>query len=182
MTALVTHFTRHATAVAVALALVGCSHDSTGLTPGGSPSTASSGTAPSDTVTVVPHGEWHLQTVHGVLLGLERSTTGDTSAANTTPVANAKVEIHKISLAMSPPSDLGVVATKTTDAAGRFEYVLDDPIVVKTGEPTPLITYRLTVTPPAGSPFAGQSGMQVYFAEQLTGDGVVHYYLFRSKS
>jgi hypothetical protein len=74
--------------------------------------------------------------------------------------------------------DLGIVATKTTDAAGRFEYVLDDPIIVKTGQPTPLVTYRLTVHTPAGSAFAGQSGMQVLFAEQLPGDGVSHSYLF----
>lgn len=192
------HFAmRHAAAVAAAVALLGCSHDSTDPTLGHTPATAASapgtgGTGTSQDTLGSSQREWHLQTIRGAVLGLDRSTTGDTSAANTTPVANAKVEIHKISLAIVPGSgadsasrslqDLGIVATKTTDASGRFEYVLDDPIIVKTGEPTPLITYRLTVTPPAGSPFVGQSGMQVLFAEQIGGDGVVHYYLFRPKN
>src|SRR4051812_1319937 len=194
-----THFaTRHAPALVAAVALLACSHDSTDPTLGAPPAVAASapgsggsGTTPHDTVGTSP-GEWHLQTIRGAVLGLDRATTGDTSAANTTPVANATVEIHKISLVINPPTgadsasrslqDLGIVATKTTDAAGRFEYVLTEPIIVKTGEPTPLVTYRLTVIPPAGSPFAGQSGMQVFFAEQLGGDGVVHYYLFRPKN
>jgi hypothetical protein len=187
--------TRHAVALASAVMLVACSRDSTGPAIDPSPSAAASapgGTSASSDTGGVKQGEWHLQTIRGVLLGLERSTTGDTSAANTTPVANATVEIHKISLAVTPAEgadsaaqslkDLGIVATLTTDAAGKFEYVLADPIVVKTGVPSPLITYRLTVTPPPGSPFAAQSGMQVLFAEQIGGDGVVHYYLFRPKS
>jgi hypothetical protein len=193
------HFaTRHAAALVVGVALLACSHDSTEPALGAPPAVAASapgaggsGASPHDTVGTNP-GEWHLQTIRGAVIGLERATTGDTSAANTTPVANATVEIHKISLVIGAPAgadsasrslqDLGIVATKTTDAAGRFEYVLADPIVVKTGEPTPLVTYRLTVIPPAGSPFVGQSGMQVLFAEQLGGDGVSHYYLFRPKN
>jgi hypothetical protein len=50
---------------------------------------------------------------------------------------------------------------------------------VKTGQPSPLVTYRLTISPAAGSPFAARAGVQVYFAEQLPGDGVFRYYLFR---
>jgi hypothetical protein len=186
---------RHAAALVAAIALLGCSHDSTdptlGKTPAASSSAPGTGTSPRDTLGTSP-GEWHLQTIRGQVLGMDRAATGDTSATNTTPIANATVEIHKISLVIVPPAgadsakqslqDLGIVATKTTDAAGRFEYVLDDPIIVKTGQPTPLVTYRLTVHTPAGSAFAGQSGMQVLFAEQLPGDGVSHYYLFHPKN
>jgi hypothetical protein len=181
-------------ALAAAAAFVACSHDSTApsLDAGRSaaasaPGSGGNGSSPQDTVGSAPHGEWHLQTIRGAVLGLDRATTGDTSIANTTPIAGATVEIHKISLVITQPvagdsasgtlKDLGIVATKTTDASGQFEYVLDEPIIVKTGEPTPLVTYRLTVSPPSGSPFAGQSAMQVLFAEQLGGDGVSHYYL-----
>lgn len=181
-------------ALAAAITLAGCSGDATAPAAGG-PSALSSAPGsggPSDTLRSSPNGEWDLKTIRGVVLGLERTATGDTSSANTTPIANATIEIHKISLVMVPGTgtdtassksqDLGIVATKTTDAAGQFEYVIDDPLIVKTGQPSPLVTYRLTITPPAGSAFAGMSGVQVFFAEQLPGDGVFHYYLFHPKS
>ena len=171
--------------------LMACSSESTSPTLGG-PSASSSGPGAEDPKTSPDtagpsQGEWHLKTIRGLVLGLERSTTGDSSAATTPPIANATVEIHKVSLALTAATggdtntvklqDLGVVATRTTDNAGRFEYVIDEPLIVKTGQPSPLITYRLTITPPAGSPFAAQSGVQVFFAEQLPGDGVSRYYL-----
>ena len=103
---------------------------------------------------------------------------------------NAKVEIHKVGLNSSPAAgdsasfklqDLGVVATVTADASGKFEYVLSDPIVVKSGQP-PMITYQLTITPPAGSPLAARSGIQVFFMEQFPASlPAVNYYLFLKK-
>ena len=171
--------------------LMACSSESTSPTLGGlsaSSSTPGAGDPTTSPDTVGPsQGEWHLKTIRGLVLGLERSPTGDSSSAGTTPVANAKVEIHKISLVMTAAAggdtntvklqDLGVVATRTTDNAGRFEYVIDEPLIVKTGQPSPLITYQLTITPPTGSSFLAQSGAQVFFAEQLPGDGVSRYYL-----
>ena len=80
------------------------------------------------------------------------------------------------------PHDLGVVATVTTDVSGKFQYVLSEPIVVKSGQPSPMTTYRLTVTPPRGSPFAAQSGIQVFFMEQFpAGTADFSYYLFPPK-
>jgi hypothetical protein len=190
----------YSAALIAAIGLVGCSNDTTRPAPADGPIASSSapgnasGGSPSspDTLGGAPHGEWHLQTIRGAVLGLDRSAGIDTSVAAATPIANATIEIHKISLAIVPPSgsdtataklkDLGIVATATTDASGRFEYVISEPLIVKTGEPSPLITYHLTIIPPAGSSFVGQSDVQVFFAEQLPGDGVFHYYLFHPKS
>jgi hypothetical protein len=149
-------------------------------------------TTPSDTTAGSPSGEWHLATIRGVLRGIASTTgltSGDTSNVSTPVIAGATIEIHKFSLdATSPTSgdtsavtfkDLGVVATVTTDASGKFQYVLSEPIVVKTGQPSPRITYRLTATPPAGSPFAARSDIQVFFMEQLpAGTADFNYYLF----
>lgn len=132
-----------------------------------------------------------------MLHGLVRTSggaSGDTTSATSAPIiAGAKIEIHKFSLDITAPTagdsstvklqDLGIVATVTSDAAGKFEYVLSDPIIVKTGQPSPKITYRLTITPPAGSPFVAQSGIQVFFMEQLpAGTPAFNYYLFEPRS
>ena len=70
----------------------------------------------------------------------------------------------------------------TTDAAGKFQYVLSEPIVVKSGQPSPRITYQLSVTPPAGSAFTAQSGIQVFFMEQFpAGTADLPYYLFQPR-
>lgn len=66
-------------------------------------------------------------------------------------IPNATIEIHKISM---PSTDAGVVATVRSDAEGKFQFVIDQPIIVRTGQTTPSpITYRLTITPSSGSSF-----------------------------
>ena len=189
---------RHFLALTAALAIGACSNDS-GLTSPDPKLSANSGTgsqtSPSDTTAGSPSGEWHLKTIRGVLHGVTSSArlaSGDTSAMSTPIIAGAKIEIHKFSLDFSNVSpgdsaslkllDLGVVATVTTDAAGKFQYVLSDPIIVKSGQPSPKITYRLTATPPAGSPFAARSDIQVFFMEQFpAGTPDLAYYLFPPK-
>ena len=185
-------------ALTAALTIGACSNDA-GPTSPDQKLSANSGTgtqtSPSDTTAGSPTGEWHLKTIRGVLRGVTSSArlaSGDTSATSTPIIAGAKIEIHKFSLDVSNVSagdsasfkllDLGVVATVTTDAAGKFQYVLSDPIVVKSGQPSPKITYRLTATPPAGSPFAARSDIQVFFMEQFpAGTPDFPYYLFPPK-
>jgi hypothetical protein len=189
-------------ALTAAVAIAACS-DNAGLTSVDPKSLSTSGagvgtqtpSSSSDT-SAAPSGEWHLATIRGVLHGVTGSNglaSGDSSSTTTPIIANATIEIHKFSLdAVSPASgdsasvklrDLGVVATVTTDAAGKFQYTLSDPIVVKSGQPSPRITYRLTVTPPSGSPFAPQSGIQVFFMEQFpAGTPDLPYYLFPPRS
>ena len=181
-------------ALTAALAIGACADDGSLTSPdrkllanNGSPTT------PPDTTAGSPSGEWHLQTIRGVLHGVVSSgglASGDTSSMSTPIIAGAKIEIHKFSLDASATTtsgdsatvhlqDLGVAATVTSDAAGKFEYVLSDPIVVKSGQPSPRITYRLAVTPPAGSPFAARSDIQVFFMEQFpAGTPDLNYYLF----
>ena len=194
-------FTTHTTsarrflALTAALAISACSDDG-GLTSPDQKLSANGGTGsqttPSDTTVGSPTGEWHLQTIRGVLRGVTSSgglASGDTSSATAPIIAGAKIDIHKVSLDVTGATsgdsasmtlkDLGVVATVTTDAAGKFQYVLSEPIIVKSGQPSPKITYRLTVTPPAGSPFAAQSNIQVFFMEQFpAGAPDFNYYLF----
>ena len=142
-----------------------------------------------DTTVTNPTGEWRLATIHGLLLGYDPSRTSGDTLGTSTPVANARVELHKYSLQTSASSDsgstalrdLGVVATLTTDASGRFNYVLSDPIVVKSGQAPPTVTYKVNVTPPPGSPYAAAQALQVFFAEQLTGDGTWRLYLYPPK-
>jgi hypothetical protein len=172
-------------------AVAACSDDAlTATGPDAAPEAAALNGGPSDTSVTPPTGEWHLATIRGVVIGVERSSgLVDTSDAATTRIAGATIEIHKIDLAGTAGmagdtttyqlKDLGVVATVETDAQGRFEYVLSDPIIVKSGEPSPLTTYHLTITPRAGSKFAARSGVQVFFAEQLGGGGASYnYFLF----
>ncbi|MEP6619045.1 MAG: hypothetical protein ABJE47_07020 [bacterium] len=165
------------------LAIGACSADSTGPTTTGSKSQLpgdASHPASSDSTGVPASGEWHLATIRGLVAGLDRNVLGapaDTSATGITAVGGAKVQIHKVAIhgTVNPSSpgggltfeDLGIVATVTTDAHGNFEYVLSDPIVVKSGQPSPMTTYQLTITPPAGSPYASQSNVQVFFLEQF---------------
>ena len=178
-----------------ALTIGACSNDA-GLTSPDqrllSNSGAGSQTPPSDTAVSSPSGEWHLATIRGVLHGVVGSSglaSGDSSSAATPIIAGATIAIHKFSLDVTTATsgdsasvqlaDLGVVATVTTDASGKFQYVLGDPIIVKSGQPAPKITYRLTITPPVGSPFAAQSGIQVFFMEQFpAGTPNLNYYLF----
>jgi hypothetical protein len=168
------------------LALGACSDAATGLPSAGSENSASntptSGNPGSSDTTQGAPGEWHLATIRGVVLG-----THETSSSTNTSISGATVEIHKMSITAAPPGDsastrlqdLGVVATLTSDASGGFEYVLSDPIIVKAGQPSPTITYHLTITPPAGSPFAAQSDIQVFFMEQLPAtQAAVNYYLY----
>jgi hypothetical protein len=173
-----------------------CSGDVTGLPSAGSKNSVngkpnSENPASSDTTQGGSPGEWHLATIRGVVLGTNGWNTDTTSSAATV-ISGAKVEIHKIGLksatsaagdsASSKFQDLGIVATATTDASGRFEYVLSDPIVVKSGQSSPMTTYHLTITPPAGSPFAAQSDVQVWFMEQFPANQTaVNYYLFPPK-
>ena len=57
----------------------------------------------------------------------------------------------------------------------------DEPLIVRTGQPSPNTTYRLTITPPAGSPFAKRSAAQVIFLEQYESmQSIWQYYVFRS--
>ena len=193
-------FTAHAItarrflALTSALAISACSDDG-GLTSPDQKLLANGAgiqTSPSDTTASSPSGEWHLATIRGVLRGVTSTSgiaSGDTTATSTPTIAGAKVEIHKFSIDVTTATagdsaavqlkDLGIVATVTTDGAGKFQYVLGDPIIVKSGEPSPKITYRLSVTPPAGSPFAAQSGIQVFFMEQFpAGTPYLNYYLF----
>ena len=138
-----------------------------------------------DTTVVITNREWRLQTIRGVVLGRPISDMRDSLILQYTQykgggtvVPNATIEIHKINM---PSTDLGVVTTVRSDAQGRFEFVIDQPIIVRTGQTTPSpITYRLTITPPAGSPFAKRTGAQVIFAEQFAPDQAVwEYYVFR---
>jgi hypothetical protein len=125
-------------------------------------------------------------------INAQAGALGDTAlGVNSITVPNAKVEIHKVGLNSTSAAgdtasftlqDLGVVARVTTDASGKFDYVLSDPIVVKSGQSSPKITYQLTITPPAGSPFAAQSGIQVFFMEQFpAGQPALNYYLHLKK-
>jgi len=179
-----------------------CSDDGSGLTtpnptlfssnPGGGSGTQT----PSDSTTGSPSGEWHLATIRGILRGVGGPgglASGDTSSASISVIAGATIEVHKFSLAAANAAsgdtaavklqDLGAVATVTTDAAGKFQYVLSEPLIVKSGQPSPTTTYRLTVTPPRGSPFAAQSGIQVFFMEQFpAGTADYPYYLFPPKT
>ncbi len=190
----------------VAVATIGaCSDDGTGLTlPDPTSFSSNGGTGsgtqnpgpktPSDTTAGSPSGEWHLATIRGILRGVTGSlASGDTSSSSISAVVGATIEIHKFSLSAASASagdtaamraqDLGVVATVITDAAGKFQYVLSEPLVVKSGQPSPMTTYRLSVTPPRGSPFAAQSGIQVFFMEQFpAGTADFAYYLFPPKS
>lgn len=174
-------------ALAGVVAIGACSDAATSPAPAGLKNSAN-GTPGADT-TQGTQTEWHLATIRGVVIGAHVLLTADSSSAATTPIGGAKVEIHKMALtsttstsgdsASMRPQDLGVVATVTADASGRFEYVLSDPIVVKFGQPSPLITYHLTITPPASSPFAAQSDIQVFFMEQFpAGQTAVNYYLY----
>jgi hypothetical protein len=188
---------RHLLTLTAAVAIAACSDDG-GLTSPDQKLIANSGTgtqsSPSDTTAGSPNGEWHLATIRGVLRGVTSASglaAGDSSSATTSIIAGAKIDIHKYSLDISGTTgdsasmqlkDLGVVATVTTDAQGKFQHVLADPIIVKSGQPSPKITYRLTVTPPAGSPFAAQSGIQVFFMEQFpAGTPDLNYYLYPPK-
>jgi len=203
-------FTMHSISARLLLGLMtaamigACSDDDPGLTTPNPTSFSSNPGAgsgagtqtPSDSTLGSSTGEWHLATIRGVLRGVSGSAglaSGDTSSGSVSVIAGATVEIHKFSLnapngtsgdsASTKAQDLGVVATVTTDAAGKFQYVLSDPIIVKSGQPTPLTTYRLTVTPPRGSPFAAQSGIQVFFMEQFpAGTADFSYYLFPPRS
>jgi hypothetical protein len=180
---------RAALALLSVAAFAACSDDSQNPTalqssknPGdASPGVVAGASAKQDSSQSNPSGEWHLATIRGVLLGLtvdSMPNSPDAPRINGTPVPNATVEIHKFALPVTSTTgdsttitsglkDLGVVATVTADAQGKFQYVLADPLIVKTGQPSPKITYQLTVTPPSGSPFAARSGIQVYFMEQL---------------
>jgi hypothetical protein len=180
------------------LALVGlvaigaCSGDATGiptLSPNSASGLSNSGTPASDTTLGGSPGEWHLKTIRGIVLGAHSMVNADTSEFASNPIAGAKVEIHKIDLTPTTSTggdsasrrfkDLGIVATVTADASGRFQYVLDDPIVVKSGQASPSTTYHLTITPPAGSAFPATSDVQVLFMEQLPASwDAVNYYLF----
>jgi hypothetical protein len=177
-------------AIGSVVVLGACAGDVTDVPPVG-PSSLANGTlgsgapAPSDTARGNPSGEWRLATIRGIVIGTDVFST-DTMPSPENTLVGAKVEIHKIGL---PPAggdstsrrfqDLGVVATVTTDNAGKFEYVLADPLVVKSGQPSPQITYHLTITPPAGSRFAAQSDVQVFFMEQFPASmTAVNYYLF----
>ena len=158
---------RRLLALAGVVAIGACSNDVAGVTPTGSNNSVTGGPtsgnpASSDTTGGAPQGEWHLATIRGVVVGInaQAGARGDTAlGVNPITVSNAKVEIHKVGLNSTSAAgdtasyrlqDLGVVATVTTDASGKFEYVLSDPIVVKSGQSSPMITYQLTVTPPSG--------------------------------
>jgi hypothetical protein len=131
--------TRHAAALVAAIALLGCSHDSTdptlGKTPAASSSAPGTGTSPQDTVGSSP-GEWHLQTIRGQVLGMDRAATGDTSATNTTPIANATVEIHKISLVIMPPA--GADSAKQSPASPRRSSPIGSPSTHRRVHPSPV--------------------------------------------
>lgn len=188
---------RRLLALAGLVAIGACDGDVTGVPPVGSPNSANGalGTgnpASSDTAQGPSAGEWHLATIRGVVIGINVFATDTTPSAQNV-LAGATVEVHKIGLAPTTAAggdstsrtfqDLGVVTTVTTDASGRFEYVLRDPIIVKSGQPSPQITYHLTITPPAGSRFAAQSDVQVLFMEQLPAtQAAVNYYLFPRKN
>jgi hypothetical protein len=132
---------------------------------------------------VVTTREWRLKTIRGVVLGLA-STPGRSDTLQFvqygvpgTAIAGATIEIHKFTL---PSTDLGIVTTIKSGADGKFEYVISDPLIVRTGQPSPNTTYRLTITPPAGSPFAKRTAAQVIFAEQVPAAQTVwEYYVFR---
>ncbi|HTE44211.1 MAG TPA: hypothetical protein VK636_03115 [Gemmatimonadaceae bacterium] len=175
--------------VAGVLAIVACSDGASGPTAiGSSPPASSVIGSTGDTTRGPTTGEWHLATIRGLAIGVDRITANgsvDTSAAKTTALAGAKVEIRKVQLlpavgfAPMGYQDIGIVATVTADAAGKFEYVLSDPIVVKSGQPSPMISYRVTITPTVGSPFA-KGDLQVYFVEQFpSGIANWNYFLFR---
>lgn len=184
-------------AIVGVVAIGACAGDVTEVQPFGSKDLASgalgSGNpASSDTTRGGSASEWHLATIRGVVLGIN-GFASDTTTSATTVQAAATVEIHKIGLtpvtsasgdtASMKFQDLGVVATVTTDAAGRFEYVLREPLVVKAGQPSPLTTYHLTITPPASSRFGAESDVQVLFMEQLpASQAAVNYYLFPRKN
>lgn len=171
------------------LAIAACSDDATGPTPNPArPLGSAVAGSPGDTTRGSTTGEWHLATIRGIALGLDKINSGaggDTTRFGTTALAGAKVEIRKVRLIPTADfrpwdyQDLAVVATVTADAEGKFEYVLSEPIVVKSGEPSPMISYRVTITPLAGSPYA-VGDLQVTFAEQFqAGTTAWNYLLFR---
>jgi hypothetical protein len=170
--------------LATVVAAVACSRDGVGPTVGDeSAATANGVGGKGDTTVVSTTREWHLKTIRGVVLGLGsapgRSDTLQFAQYGVpgTAIAGATIEIRKFTL---PSTDLGVVTTITSDAAGKFEYVIGDPLIVRTGQPSPNTTYRLTIRPPAGSPFAKRTAAQVIFAEQFPATQTVwEYYVFR---
>lgn len=139
------------------------------------------GAGAADSLKKASAGEWHLATIRGALLG---ASSTDTLHAATVAIANAKVEVHAgdLETGSDPRSlnfrDRGVVATLTSGPNGEIDYVVPDPIVVKTGQPSPMRTYRMIISPPAGSAYAARD-VQVYFAEQApSGAGRWKYYLW----
>ncbi len=182
-------------AIAVAAA---CSADATDpLGTGSKPLVTSSGPGGTDSTGAGGPGssnrEWKLETIRGVVLGVDRavwapSTGGDTLSMSTTPVPGATIRVIKFEYNPNVTGgdssvvfkELGVVATLTADANAKFEYKVSDPIVIKDGQPRPNFGYWLTITPPAGSPYLEREHTSVFFAEQFTsGDGRSSYFLNR---
>lgn len=177
------HHSRALGALAI-VAIAACSTDTAGPTSSDPAATSTTAGKPGDTSVVVPaNREWRLATIRGVVMGISRgpgvSDSAQFSQYNVpgSEVAGATIEVHKFTL---PSTDLGVVATITSDAAGKFEYVISEPLIVRTGQPSPNTTYRLTITPPAGSPFAKRVAAQVIFLEQYQSmQSIWQYYVFR---
>lgn len=163
-----------------------CSGDSLGPTVGDQNAAAAKAAGgKADTTVTIPNREWRLQTIRGVVLGRPISDMRDSMLLQYTQyknggvvIPNATIEVRKINL---PSTDVGLVTTLRSDAEGKFQFVIDQPIIVRTGQPTPSsITYHLVITPPAGSPYAKRTGAQVIFAEQFAADQAVwEYYVFR---
>src|SRR5690349_19970731 len=90
---------RRILALTAAFAISACSDDG-GLTSPDQKLSANGGTGaqttPSDTTIGSPTGEWHLQTIRGVLHGVTSPNglaSGDTSSATAPIIAGAKIDI-----------------------------------------------------------------------------------------
>lgn len=187
----------HLAALAGAFVAAACSSDSVSPTLGETKlaTSTSNGSGGSDTTTAGPRDgqTWTLETINGLVLGVDKaiwapSTGGDTLVANTTPVANATVEVRPYEFTPPPAGggdsstvfkDLGVEATLTTDANGKFTYKVKNPVVVVAGQPSPKRGYFVTITPPTGSPYKPRERASVIFAEPFPAGTWMKFFLDR---